>query len=377
MPQKVTTPPDQPMLASGHKPGGWWHQSDDPTRIVCDLCPRGCVLRPGDRGFCFVRENQDGQMVSTTYGRSTGFCVDPIEKKPLHQFYPGTAVLSFGTAGCNLGCTFCQNWTMSRSRDVEAACETADPESIAAAAVQLGCRSVAFTYNDPIIWAEYAIDTARVCRSAGVKTVAVTSGYITAAARAAFYQYMDAANVDLKGFSEDFYRQHCAGRLQPVLDTLRWLARESNVWVEITNLIIPRANDAPDEIKRMCQWIVEELGPDVPLHFSAFHPDFKLIDRGATPVSTLITAYDLARQAGIRYVYTGNVIDREHQHTYCPGCGRAVIQRNGYDLGEFAIRAGRCMFCQAPIAGHFEDSSGSWGSRRLPVRIANFVKRRS
>jgi len=354
-------------------PGGWWHESDDGEHAVCDLCPRGCVLRPGDRGFCFVRENRGGQVVSTAYGRSTGFCIDPIEKKPLNQFYPGTSVLSFGTAGCNLGCTFCQNWTMSRSRDVEAACETAAPSTIATAAARLGCRSVAFTYNDPIIWAEYAIDAAKACRQAGVKTVAVTSGYISASARAAFYDHMDAANVDLKGFSEDFYRQYCAGRLQSVLDTLRWIARESQVWLEITNLIIPQANDSPEEIKRMCQWIVEELGPDVPVHFSAFHPDFKVTDRGPTPVSTLAAAYNIARQAGIRYIYTGNVIDYGRQQTYCPGCGQVVIERSGYDILNYAIDAGRCSFCQASIAGRFDGAPGGWGGRRMPVRIADYA----
>jgi pyruvate formate lyase activating enzyme len=374
MSRTVTTPPNDPAPVSGRKSAGWWHDSPDGARIICDLCPRSCALRPGDRGFCFVRQNIDGQIVSTAYGRSTGFCVDPIEKKPLNQFYPGTAVLSFGTAGCNLGCTFCQNWTMSRSKDVEAACETADPATIATAAVKLGCRSVAFTYNDPIIWAEYAIDTAKACRQAGVKTVAVTSGYITDLARPAFYEYIDAANVDLKGFTDDFYRQYCAGRLQPVLDTLRWLARETSVWLEITNLIIPQANDNPDDIKRMCQWIVEQLGPDVPLHFSAFHPDFKLTDRPPTPVGALVAAYDIARQAGIRYIYTGNVPDPQRQHTYCPGCGRAVIERSGYDILSFAITSSRCAFCQAPVAGRFDNQPGAWGPRRLPVRISNYAE---
>ncbi|HEY4760349.1 MAG TPA: AmmeMemoRadiSam system radical SAM enzyme, partial [Thermoguttaceae bacterium] len=351
MSRKVTLAPDEPASSTGIKLGGWWHESDDPNRIVCDLCPRNCKLRPGDRGFCFVRENRDGQIVSTAYGRSTGFCIDPIEKKPLNQFYPGTAVLSFGTAGCNLGCRFCQNWTISKSKDVEAACESADPETIATAAAQLGCLSVAFTYNDPVIWAEYAIDTAKACRRMGVKTVAVTSGYITAEARPAFYEFIDAANVDLKGFTEDFYRQLCAAHLQPVLDTLRWLVHETKVWVEITNLIIPQANDQPDDIKRMCQWILDELGPDVPLHFTAFHPDFKLMDREHTSVSTLIMAYDIACQTGLHYVYTGNVVDSQHQHTYCPVCARVVIQRSGYEIGGFAIRSDRCMYCQAPIAG--------------------------
>jgi AmmeMemoRadiSam system radical SAM enzyme len=383
MPRLITQPPDAAEFTPGARPGGWWHDSDDIERIVCDLCPRHCALRPGDRGFCFVRENRDGQVVSTAYGRSTGFCIDPIEKKPLNQFFPGTAVLSFGTAGCNLGCTFCQNWTMSRSRDVEAACETAAPATIARAAAQLGCKSVAFTYNDPIIWAEYAIDTAKACHASGIKTVAVTSGYIGETARAAFYEHIDAANVDLKGFTEDFYRQYCAGRLQPVLDTLRWIARESQVWLEITNLIIPQANDSPDEIKRMCGWIVEQLGPDMPLHFSAFHPDFKLTDRGPTPMSSLLSAYDIAHRAGIRYIYTGNVVDRERQHTYCHGCGRAVIERSGYEILSYAVEVGansnqsreggRCMFCQTPIAGRFDETPGYWGGRRMPVRIADYA----
>jgi pyruvate formate lyase activating enzyme len=347
----------------------WWHQSSDGARLICDLCPRHCALQPGERGFCFVRENRQGRVVSTTYGRSTGFCIDPIEKKPLHQFYPGTAVLSFGTPGCNLGCTFCQNWTMSRSRDVEAACETAPPAAIAETARRFNCPSVAFTYNDPIIWAEYAIDTAKACRALGIKTVAVTSGYIAEAARADFYGPMDAANVDLKGFTERFYREYCGGRLQPVLDTLRWLVRESRTWVEITNLIVPGANDSPDEIRRMCEWIATELGPDVPLHFSAFHPDFRLMDRGPTPLPTLRAAYQAARDAGLRYVYTGNVHDPVHGDTYCPNCGRPVIRRQSYAIAAFELRGGRCTNCQTPIAGRFDETAGTWGNRRMPVRI--------
>ncbi|MCE5268387.1 MAG: AmmeMemoRadiSam system radical SAM enzyme [Planctomycetaceae bacterium] len=347
----------------------WFHPSSDGQRLICDLCPRHCPLKPGERGFCFVRENRDGRVVSTTYGRSTGFCIDPIEKKPLNQFYPGTPVLSFGTPGCNLGCTFCQNWTISRSRDIEAACEKAEPQAIAVTAQRYNCTSVAFTYNDPIIWAEYAIDTAKACHTLGVKTVAVTSGYITETARAAFYEPMDAANVDLKGFTDQFYREYCAGRLQPVLDTLHWLVHESQTWVEITNLVIPGANDSPDDIRRMCQWIATELGPDVPLHFSAFHPDFNLTDRGPTPPDTLQRAYELAREAGLRYVYTGNLYDPERQHTYCPGCRRPVIRRQGYTLESFEIHGGRCMHCQTPIAGRYDDAPGDWGGRQLPVRI--------
>jgi AmmeMemoRadiSam system radical SAM enzyme/AmmeMemoRadiSam system protein B/AmmeMemoRadiSam system protein A len=373
MPRVVALPPDEPAAPDRTKVGGWWQESEDGQQVVCGLCPRACSLRPGDRGFCFVRENRNGQMVSTTYGRSTGFCVDPIEKKPLNHFYPGTAVLSFGTAGCNLGCKFCQNWTMSRSRDVDAACEVADPETIAQAARQLGCRSVAFTYNDPIVFAEYTIDTARACHDLGIKTVAVTSGYITPAARPAFFQDIDAANVDLKGFTEQFYRKLTGGHLEPVLDTLRWLVRESEVWLEITNLVIPQENDSPEELERMCGWIAEELGRDVPIHFSAFHPDFKLTDRQATPLRTLRLACELAKRAGLHYVYTGNVSDGEHQSTYCPGCGRVVIERDGYLVGVFDVREGRCRYCQTPIAGRFDNVPGNWGGRRMPVHIGSLV----
>ncbi len=372
MSKHVTLPPLETPGPDGIHTGGWWHETDDGQRVICDLCPRACSLGVGDRGFCFVRQNLNGRMVSTTYGRSTGFCIDPIEKKPLNQFYPGTAVLSFGTAGCNLGCKFCQNWTISKSRQVDALGESADPQSIAQAAVQSGCRSVAFTYNDPVIWAEYAIDTARACHDAGVKTVAVTAGYITPTARGPLFEVMDAANVDLKGFSESFYAKLTGGHLQPVLDTLRWLVHDSDVWIEITNLVIPQANDAPDEIARMCDWIAEQLGPDVPIHFTAFHPDFRLTDRGATPASALHEAYRIAREAGLRYVYTGNVSDRQRQNTLCPACGATVIERNGYELELYALGGDCCRACGAKIAGRFDAAPGDWGSRRQPIRIRSF-----
>lgn len=352
----------------------WQHISNDGQRTICDLCPRHCALKSGERGYCFVRENRDGNVVSTTYGRSTGFCVDPIEKKPLHHFHPGSPVLSFGTAGCNLGCRYCQNWTTTRSRDVDIAAVAASPDAIVATARRLGCRSVAFTYNEPVVWAEYVIDTAKACHadadeSHRIKTVAVTSGYITDIARPDFFEHIDAANVDLKGFTDEFYRMFCNGRLQPVLDTLVWLAREKRVWVEITNLIIPRANDSPDEIRRMCEWIATELGVDVPLHFSAFHPDYELLDREATPPATLRAAYDIARRAGLNYVYTGNIFDPEHQDTYCPGCGRAVIRRSGFDIESYDLVEGHCLHCQRLIAGRFDAKPGDWGGRRMPVAI--------
>ena len=375
MPRSVDLPPDEEHTPDGTRAAGWWHESEDGRELICDLCPRRCVLAPGKRGFCFVRQNVEGRMVSTTYGRSTGFCIDPIEKKPLNQFYPGTAVLSFGTAGCNLGCKFCQNWTSSKSREVDTYCEVADPQAIATAALEKNCRSVAFTYNDPIVWAEYAVETARECRALGVKTVAVTSGYVTPAARTTLYEVMDAANVDLKGFTEEFYRELTGGHLEPVLDTLRWLVHQSDVWVEITNLIIPRANDSPEEIRRMCEWIAAELGTDVPLHFSAFHPDFRLTDRGPTPPETLAAAHDIARRAGLRYVYTGNVSDRRRQSTYCPNCGEVVIERDRYHLGVYALEGNRCRHCGATIAGRYDATVGNWGGGRMPVRIATFADR--
>ena len=378
MSRVVTLPPQGPLETDGSKLGGWWHEAESGAgRVVCDLCPRGCTIKPGERGFCFVRQNREGCVVSTTYGRSTGFCIDPIEKKPLHHFYPGSAVLSFGTPGCNLGCRFCQNWTMSRSRDVEAACEVADPATIARAAAELACRSVAFTYNDPIIWAEYAIDTARACHEAGVKTVAVTSGYIQPEARTAFFEHIDAANVDLKAFSEEFYRKQCAAHLDPVLDTLRWLVRNTDCWLELTTLLIPRENDSPDEIKRMCGWIAEELGPDVPLHFSAFFPAFQMMDHPPTPLETLLRAHEIAERAGLHYVFTGNVSDAAHQGTTCPGCRRTVIRRDGYTIESFEISDGRCRHCRTPIAGRFDDRPGDWGLRRMPVRIESFARETS
>ncbi len=354
-------------------PAKWWRRDDG--RVVCELCPRRCAIPDGARGFCFVRQNLDGRLVLTTFGRSTGFCVDPIEKKPLFHFYPGTAVLSFGTAGCNLGCKFCQNWDISKSREVTRLSEQALPEEIAEAAVSLGCKSVAYTYNDPVIFAEYAIETAKACRAVGVKSVAVTAGYISPEAREEFFKYMDAANVDLKAFSEQFYVEYTSSHLQPVLETLKWLKNETDVWFEITNLLIPRANDDPDQIRRMCDWILENLGPDVPVHFTAFHPDFRLLDRPPTPHSKLIEAREIALEAGIHYVYVGNVLDTKRESTYCASCGRLVIERLGYNLGTYALHGNRCAQCGAVIPGRFDDKPGDWGNRRLPVDMRRFAKK--
>ena len=359
------------MDAEFIRPGKYWRKTELEGQIHCDLCPRACVLKEGDRGFCFIRQNLDGQMYLTSYGRSTGFCIDPIEKKPLNHFLPGTSVLSFGTAGCNLGCRFCQNWDISKSREIERLSERAYPQDIAQAALRHGCRSVAFTYNDPVIWFEYAMDTALACREVGIKTVAVTAGYITPEARPEFYSAIDAANVDLKAFTERFYKQITLSELEPVLDTLKWLKHESDVWFEITNLIIPQENDSHDELKSMCDWIVTHLGEEVPVHFTAFHPDFKLTDRPPTPPSILIEAREIAIAAGIKYAYTGNVNDKKRQSTYCPKCSNLLIERDWFDLGKFNIKQGCCNKCGTKINGVFEDKKGNWGRKRLPIFFDN------
>lgn len=319
--------------------------------------------------MCYVRANENGQMVLTTYGRSSGFCVDPIEKKPLNHFYPGSSVLSFGTAGCNLACTFCQNWDISKARTNDRLQSKATPSEIATKAAELGCRSVAFTYNDPIIFAEYALDVAAACRELGVKTVAVTAGYVTDEARPEFFAGMDAANVDLKAFTEDFYHKLCAGHLEPVLDTLVYLKRETDVWFEITTLLIPGKNDDPEELKRLADWVVSNLGADVPLHFSAFHPDYRLKDIPRTSKASLQHARAIAKAAGVRHVYTGNVHDAECQSTYCPSCSTLLIQRDWYELGTYTLEADRCAHCDTPIAGRFAKGPGTWGRRRLPVAM--------
>lgn len=347
-----------------------WRRLGD-GRVECTVCPRLCKLHEGQRGFCFVRACEGGEIVLTTYGRSSGFCVDPIEKKPLNHFLPGSAVLSFGTAGCNLGCRFCQNWDISKSREIDTLCDAAGPERIADAAVRLGCESVAFTYNDPIVFLEYAIDAAQACHARGVRTVAVTNGYVMPEARADLYAHLDAANVDLKAFDEGFYEKVTFSELAPVLDTLRWIRHESDVWLELTTLLIPGKNDGDDEIDAMTRWVVDELGPDVPMHFTAFHPDFKMLDVPATPPATLRRARDIARRNGVRHAYTGNVFDPEGQTTRCTGCGAVLVGRDGYAITAWGLaHDGACAACGVRCAGVFEDHAGTWGPRRRPVRLA-------
>ena len=356
---------------TGH-PTRYWHALGD-GRVQCDVCPRACKLADGQAGLCFVRSAHDGRIQLDTYGRSSGFIIDPIEKKPLNHFLPGTPVLSFGTAGCNLACTFCQNWDISKSRETSKLAAAASPEAIARAAVATGCRSVAYTYNDPVIFHEYAIDIAQACHEAGVKSVAVTAGYVNAEPRAEFYRHMDAANVDLKAFTEEFYWRVTKGHLQPVLETLKYLKHETSVWFEITTLLIPGENDSEAELQAMTQWVMENLGPDVPLHFTAFHPDYRMLDKSRTPHETLIRAQRIARANGVRHTYVGNVHDAGRQSTYCPCCGERLVGRDWHLLSDWHLDDhGRCDNCGTAIPGVFEPRPGDWGGKRERVDMTRF-----
>ncbi len=350
-------------------PTRYWHRLDG-GRVQCDLCPRYCKLHKGQRGLCFVRAERGGEIVLTTYGRSSGFCIDPIEKKPLKHFLPGTPVLSFGTAGCNLACKYCQNWDISKSREFDSLADSAEPGKLARVAAELGCRSIAYTYNDPVIFMEYAIDNARACRELGINTVAVTAGYICDAPRRELFSHIDAVNVDLKAFSDEFYHKICAAQLQTVLDTLCYLKNDTDAWLEVTTLLIPGHNDSDDELQRMAAWMAANMGPYVPWHFSAFHPDWKMLNVAATPAATLTRARDIAMRAGMAYVYTGNVRDPEGDSTYCPGCGHKVIGRDWYVLTDWQLdEKGHCRQCGYAVHGIFEAAHGNWGAKRVPVNI--------
>lgn len=347
-----------------------WHPLDD-ERIQCDLCPRFCKLHNNQRGLCFVRQNLDHELVMTSYGRSSGFVIDPIEKKPLNHFLPGTAILSFGTAGCNLACKFCQNWDISKSRELDTLMSKASPDAIAKAALDNACHCVAYTYNDPVIFHEYAIDTAQACRSLGIKSVAVSAGYVCDEPRQEFYQWMDAANIDLKAFNERFYYQITGSHLQAVLETLQYIKHETSVWLEITTLLIPDENDSEAELDAMTQWVVDKLGPDVPMHFTAFHPDWKMRDKPRTPIQSLLKARQIALKNGVRYAYVGNVHNKEADSSYCHNCQKLLIGRDWYELSEWNLDAvGRCRFCGATCAGLFNANPGSWGSKRKALVMA-------
>ncbi len=352
-----------------HHPARYWHALSD-GRIQCDLCPRDCKLHEGQRGACFVRARQGDAMVLTTYGRSSGFCVDPIEKKPLAHFYPSTPVLSFGTAGCNLTCKFCQNWDISKSRDMDKLAAQVSPTQVAQMAQHFKCHSVAFTYNDPVIFAEYAMDAAAACRAAGIQTVAVTAGYIHAAPRRDFFDQMDAANIDLKAFEDGFYWRLASARLRPVLDTLLHVRHHTRCWLEITTLLIPGKNDSDAELTALSQWIHRELGADVPLHFSAYRPAHKMTQPERTPLETLIRARRIAMDQGLHHVYTGNVHWPEGGTTHCAHCGSTLIERDQYTLKRYRLDAqGQCPDCGHALAGRFAATHGGFGNQRIPIRV--------
>ncbi len=352
-------------------PGRYWQTCSD-GKIQCDVCPRECRLNDGQRGLCFVRARKGDEVVLTTYGRSSGYCIDPIEKKPLNHFLSGTPVLSFGTAGCNLTCKFCQNHDISKSRQMDSLMDQAPPDLIAEAAVQTGCRSVAFTYNDPVIFLEYAVDAAKACRERGIKTVAVTAGYVKPEARQEFFAHMDATNIDLKGFTNGFYKDLCTADLDAVLDTIAYVHQETDVWMELTTLLIPGKNDEDDELKALAEWVVTTIGTDVPLHFSAFHPDFRMMDVPSTPPSTLFRAVEIAQQAGVNYAYAGNVHDRRTGTTWCKSCGTALVERDWYEITEWALDDdGTCLACGTVCDGVFDGPKGTWGRKRQPVRLAD------
>jgi len=330
----------------------WW-EPEGGGKVHCFLCPRHCHIHSGQSGFCFIRINQDGKLYNLGYGAPAALQVDPIEKKPLNHFLPGTRVFSMGTAGCNMGCFFCQNWDISKSHQDQVQSKAVPPEEVPLLALKYGCDSIAFTYNEPTIWGEYVIDICRAAKGYGLKTVMVTNGYITYEAFHDIYDHVNAANVDLKAFTEGFYGKITLTHLEPVLKTLEWLKNETNVWFEITNLMIPTLNDDPGETQRLAEWVLNHLGPDVPLHFTAFHPDFKLRDKPATPAETLHRAREIALKAGLHFVYEGNIYS-EAGNTYCPGCGEVLIRRSWHDVLENRMKNGSCAKCGRTIPGVWE-----------------------
>lgn len=330
----------------------WWEPTDN-NKILCTLCPRYCKIGDGQPGFCYIRQNHGGKLYTIGYGKPTGFAVDPVEKKPLNHFLPGTTILSFGTAGCNLGCKFCQNWSISKAKLDDENSLDVSPEGVVALAKSYGTPSIAFTYNDPTIFGEYVIDISKIAREEGIKSVMVTAGYIDKEARKDIYKYIDAANIDLKGFTDRFYWKNTYSHLNDVLDTLIWLKKETDVWFEITTLLIPDENDSAEEVKFECEWILKNLGDTVPLHFTAFHPDFRMMDKERTPEKTLTRARKIAMDLGIKYCYVGNVHNTEGQATYCPNCNEKLIKRDWHSVISNKIVNGCCNSCGEKIAGVF------------------------
>jgi pyruvate formate lyase activating enzyme len=327
----------------------WW-EAEAGGRVHCYLCPRHCHIHAGQAGFCFIRVNLEGKLYSLGYGSPAALQIDPIEKKPLSHFLPGSRVFSMGTAGCNMGCFFCQNWDISKSRQDQVRSQRVASEDVPLLALEHCCESIAFTYNEPTIWGEYVIDICKAAKDHGLKTVMVSNGYITREAFHDIYDHIDAANIDLKAFTEKFYGKITLTHLQPVLDTLQWLKNETSVWFELTNLLIPTLNDGAEEIGKLSEWVMQHLGPDVPLHFTAFHPDFKLQDKPATPPETLHRARKIALEAGLHYVYEGNIFS-EGANSSCPSCGALLIRRSWHNVLENNLKNGACPSCGLAIPG--------------------------
>ncbi len=329
----------------------WWETMPD-GRLHCYLCPRHCHIGENQTGFCFIRKNIDGHLYQLGYGRPAALNIDPVEKKPLNHFFPGTRILSMGTAGCNMGCFFCQNWDISKAKADQVHAADLSPADVVELALERRVPHLAFTYNEPTIWGEYVIDIAREAHASGLNNVMVSNGYITREAFFDVYQHIDAANIDLKAFTEKFYSKVTLTHLQPVLDTLKWLRHETNVWFEITNLIIPTLNDEQDEFRQLVDWMLTNLGDDVPLHFTAFHPDFKLVDKPPTPPETLHRARKLAMEMGLKFVYEGNIFS-DGGDTICPGCRRRIIRRSWHSVTSNDLLEGKCRHCATQIPGAF------------------------
>jgi pyruvate formate lyase activating enzyme len=328
-----------------------YQKATENNKVQCEICPRRCEMPLNQSGYCYVRKNINGQVVLETYGYNTGLAIDPVEKKPMYHFYPASKVLSFGTLGCNMGCLFCQNSSTTKVKAPINQCQTAAPEQIVNTAKAYGCKCVAFTYNDPIVFFEYAIETAKLCRKAGIKTIAVTSGYMNPEPAKEFYSLMDGANIDLKGFSDDFYIKNCSAHLPPVLETIKYAVNKTKCFVELTTMLIEGEND--QFIEQECEWILKNLGDSVPLHFSAFFPKYKFVNRPATTYETLEKAYKKAKEMGLKYVYTGNLSTIETSTTYCKKCGEPLIKRDGYNIIGNNVEDGKCKFCNTKVDGRF------------------------
>jgi len=323
------------------------------TRVKCLLCPRTCELKEGERGNCRVRMNIAGRLQTLVYGRPCAVHIDPIEKKPLYHYLPGSRSFSIATAGCNLHCMFCQNWEISQREPEYTTNIDLSPEEVVNQALNAGCRTIAYTYSEPIIFFEYAADTGRLAHKNGLLNVWVTAGYINQEPLKEAVSFIDAAHVDLKGITDTYYKNVCKATLKPVLDTIKTM-KDSGVWVEIINLVVPTYNDTKDDFSRLCDWIIENVGVETPLHFSRFWPTYQLKNLPPTPVESLSLARNIAMAKGIHYVYIGNVPEHEGNNTYCPICKKLIIGRQGYVISGYNIRDGKCGFCGHPIPGRWE-----------------------